>query len=1237
MRALFLVLTLAFLVAAQWALDPSELGYSGWTLTGVATSISATLQLLPTPYWQEWIIGNWTTAFMVGSGCTMQAGALRSGIYINRTAYVETPAVGLGQNFTVAVSFKPRYSRSNYGWVWLWKKGGSYWWGEASAVYGNSSGTIFYVADSYGQNRHANGETGSGFLTLIYVGMYIASQNTYYMQIYLDGRLIKQMTFSGQRGNILTSAFRLGGDGAGAAQQLWVASFAVYSRALSGAEAAAWRPDAPVGGSLVMYYYAHPRFVRDVDNDGVLEWLDLSGNNRHAKLRSGAKLQWLMEPVALQMRQCGGVALSAQWDYFNATYVVNATQVSVFKPGRVYFDGQSSYAVASITVYGWNGVTVEQYVYIPSAQKSATYNKFTCYGFWSTGPSMCGSTYPYLVSTYASYYFTTAVGSTYRKYEVAFQTDRWQHIVMTYNGTTRILRFYINGTLAAEHAVPSGESTVLEAPNTHTYTNQLVLGANTGGLERTQMAYSYVRIYRRALSEQEVRQNYASPNSPVTSGLELWMSWDSYRMTSYGPRWFDKIVSSRSISLYGTVFPYPHASWTVGAYLQHGYPAASPLVVVDFKVNNTSWTSGSSVGGPFSYNRAVQLARVSGAYVDASAYSGPGLSVPRYVAPNAAFGFDAMWTPSDHYSGWVTLWRVGATVLNITQVGGHGVSLNATSARGYAGVVAAVLGDGLYVNGTRRASLPQGSTQMSFSLLTTARGGLRALVRYVWIDAGVRYGANSSQTYGGFAGVAYAPSRTPSPWAYFADFRWWPPVSTWGVLQDPPFPAVRQRQPNQTLTPVLVFDSPQVSTSLWGPFGEICLLNSSYTMTLMVFGVRYVWRGTSVPTCVLPTTRTASGSVQAVSFSATVPIQLYFYNPPVQHPYVANSIPNARFCSANATDFLAPYLSVKAPGSTVVTDRWACAPSDYFVSGYAANSQMGWALIAPVMRVFRINTTSVIYAGAGTAVLAHGGTVPAMSARTADGMTWHIYRSGTVAVATTSLQTPPNVPNTGGIVSGIFGVPRSLSTILSVWWADGTRYYVTAAGLASDPVVYISSFTGSLVAVYTELNAPPGYTYHFAVLNDGTYVWGAVVSGSSFTVYVPTPGYYTVKLYRDGSVVWEKLVYLSPDARLTVGPIEVAVFTPVAPVSLYTPAAPKPPVFVPALTMEVPPYAVGILMLGIFTAAYVSTREVSLASLITGAVVTVLGALMSTPIYGAVGVFLLAFGLWNKSRRQGSI
>jgi len=1233
MRVLLLVSTLAFFVMAQWALDPTT-GYRGWTITTngtIPTSFSAALQLLPTPYWQEWVIGNWTTAFAAGRGCTVQGGPLRYGIYVGGSAYVETPAVTLGQNFTVVATVKPRYSTTDNGYIFLWFKVGSFWFGEMSATYEGSANTPFYtafrVADASGVERSsAYSASNRGYVTLVYVGMYVSQQNTYYMYTYADGALVAQRSFPGQRGGIQSSAFRLGVYTYGVEQQVWYVAFAVYNRSLTAQEVAGWRPEAPAGGSLVMYYYAHPQFVKDVDNDGVLEWLDLSGNNRNAKLRSGAVPQWFVEPVALNVQQCGGAALSAQWDGFTAVYAINGTSRSTFEPGRVHFDGRTGYAVVPISFYGWSGLTIEQYVYVPPCKPNLSWSKASMYGnYWNANNTYVG----FLQGTntgYCNQGFNFAFG--YRRLDGSVKDNvaygipqgRWLHLVLTFNKTTLKARIYVNGTLRSE-GTWDYQYTIFDYPTTKTEYSKFVLGANIYGAELLSIAYGYVRIYSRELSQSEIQQNYQNPNSPVTNGLELWLSWDSFR----GNIWLDKSGKGRHATVYGTVFAYPDWRWTVGAYLQHGYPAASPLIVTDLRLNGVSWTSGVSRGG------AVSLTRVDGAYVDAAAYAASGWTVSRYVAPNAVLGFDAVWTPSDDYRGWITLWRVGSTALNITQIGGHGVSLNSTAVRGYAGTVAAALGNGLYVNGTRRTTLPQGANATSFALLPSAQGGLRALIRYAWLDASVVYGANSSSTYGGLAGRTYTPSQTPSPWAYYVDFRWWPPVATWGILQNPPFPAVRQRQPNQVLTPVAVSGTPQVSASLWGPFGEVCLATGN-----VAFGVKYVWRGTASPTCVLSAAYAASGSVQTVSFNATAAVQLYFTSPPVQHPYLANSVPGARFCSLDAKNFTVPYLSLKASGSTVVTDQWACAPSDYFVGGYTAQSAPGWALIAPVMRVFRLNTTSVVYFGSGSAVLARGGAVPALSVRAIDGWTRNIYTSGAGAVASAgALQTPPNISRTGGAVSAVFGVPRSPTTLISQWWADGVRYYISAAGLADAPVVYISSFVGSPVAVSAELNAPGGYTYYVGILDNGTYVWAVPLTGPmQFSVYVPTPGYYSVRLYRDVEKVWEKSNYLSPDTKLTIGPVDIPVFTPVNPISLYTPVAPKPPVFVPAVAVQISPYAVGVLLLGVFAAAYATTREVSLASLITGAAVTALGVLINAPVYGVAGVFLLAFGLWNKSRRQ---
>jgi len=457
MRTLLTLALLAAAAAAQWALDPS-LGYRGWTVDAAPSlpaSLSATVQLLPTPYWQEWILGNWTTAFALGRGCVVQGGPLRYGIGVGYgMGYVETPAVKLGQNFTVVAVFKPRYpyaAGNDYGGLYAFYKYGTLWYGEISATYEswppNGRGTIFRISDASGRERAISTYIGGGYVSLIYVGMYVASQDTYYMYIYSGGTLMTQASYRGQRGDIQTSSFLLGNAPFYAPHQLWYVAFAVYNRSLTAQEVAGWRPEAPPGGDLVMHYYAHPQFVRDVDGDGVLEWLDLSGNGRHAKLR-GATPQWFVEPVVLQTQQCGGASLTAQWDGFTASYAVNGTQRSTYEPGRVHFDGLTGYAVVPITVYGWRGITVEQYVYPPPAQRFVQWGMFTHMG---ERPNIAGIYIPSYVSDHVAVEFTTRVGDPYtgnpRWYTVDFRTGRWQHVVMTYDSSTRMLRYYVNGSL----------------------------------------------------------------------------------------------------------------------------------------------------------------------------------------------------------------------------------------------------------------------------------------------------------------------------------------------------------------------------------------------------------------------------------------------------------------------------------------------------------------------------------------------------------------------------------------------------------------------------------------------------------------------------------------------------------------------------------------------------------------------------------------------------------------------
>jgi len=66
----------------------------------------------------------------------------------------------------------------------------------------------------------------------------------------------------------------------------WIASLLLYERALSPNEILHNHqcPEDPVRNGLVLWLHAHPDYIKDIDGDGVLEWIDLSGNNNHAKL-----------------------------------------------------------------------------------------------------------------------------------------------------------------------------------------------------------------------------------------------------------------------------------------------------------------------------------------------------------------------------------------------------------------------------------------------------------------------------------------------------------------------------------------------------------------------------------------------------------------------------------------------------------------------------------------------------------------------------------------------------------------------------------------------------------------------------------------------------------------------------------------------------------------------------------------------------------------------------------------
>jgi hypothetical protein len=75
----------------------------------------------------------------------------------------------------------------------------------------------------------------------------------------------------------------------------------IYNRVLSNAEIAQLysNPDFPPTSGLVLWLKASPDYVKDIDNDGILEWIDLSGNNNHGKIYGAVLTKVVKDPISV--------------------------------------------------------------------------------------------------------------------------------------------------------------------------------------------------------------------------------------------------------------------------------------------------------------------------------------------------------------------------------------------------------------------------------------------------------------------------------------------------------------------------------------------------------------------------------------------------------------------------------------------------------------------------------------------------------------------------------------------------------------------------------------------------------------------------------------------------------------------------------------------------------------------------------------------------------------------------
>lgn len=77
-----------------------------------------------------------------------------------------------------------------------------------------------------------------------------------------------------------------------------IAQVLLYSRALSDFEIA-WNYnnlDNPIRSGLVLWLQADPAYVKDIDDDDILEWVDLSGYGNHGKIYGAQLVQLIKAP-----------------------------------------------------------------------------------------------------------------------------------------------------------------------------------------------------------------------------------------------------------------------------------------------------------------------------------------------------------------------------------------------------------------------------------------------------------------------------------------------------------------------------------------------------------------------------------------------------------------------------------------------------------------------------------------------------------------------------------------------------------------------------------------------------------------------------------------------------------------------------------------------------------------------------------------------------------------------------
>jgi len=197
----------------------------------------------------------------------------------------------------------------------------------------------------------------------------------------------------------------------------------------------------------------------------------------------------------------------------------------------MYFGGVGGYVVIPLTVYGWSGITIQEWIYPYHPKANTAWSKFSMIGeSWVDKPSVYWGTdnrydYTYLLFAFATRKSDGTPGG--RNFNIYAYRNSWVNTAWRFRLSDRTLAVYVNGGKVYTASIPSDEKTVLEwNPDTATYPDRykrFVLGANVNGDESMKMMQYQLLVYTRDLADKDIEWNFKNHNNPIRNGLYVWL------------------------------------------------------------------------------------------------------------------------------------------------------------------------------------------------------------------------------------------------------------------------------------------------------------------------------------------------------------------------------------------------------------------------------------------------------------------------------------------------------------------------------------------------------------------------------------------------------------------------------------------------------------------------------------------------------------------------------------------